>query len=142
LLAPRAPGGAAGPLCMAALRARARNGAWGDRDQAARQQGGRQQPAAQPRAVESARLLQQRRASRAGKGRIIRVIGAKRPWVPALGGRGINSQPTGRSSAMTLPLFGRLPGATSFTWPLILVTDCSVAAKTSAKPEVADAHSA
>ena len=44
------------------------------------------------------------------------------------------AQPTGRSSAITLPSFGRLPGATSFTSPLSLVTDCSVAATASCKP--------
>ena len=33
-----------------------------------------------------------------------------------------------RSSAITLPSFGSVPGATSFTAPLSLVIDCSVAA--------------
>ena len=33
-----------------------------------------------------------------------------------------------RSSAITLPSFGSVPGATSFTSPLSLVTDCRVAA--------------
>ena len=42
--------------------------------------------------------------------------------------RGEGSYPTGRSSAITLPSFGSVPGATSFTAPLSLVTDCSVSA--------------
>ena len=45
-----------------------------------------------------------------------------------------------RSSAITLPSFGSVPGATSFTAPLSLVTDCKVAATAVCKRGVGAAH--
>ena len=50
--------------------------------------------------------------------------------------------PTGRSSAITLPSFGSVPGATSFTAPFSLVTACSVSAMVCSKPSLGVAHSA
>ena len=44
--------------------------------------------------------------------------------------------PTGRSSAITLPSLGRLPGATSCTSPRSLVTDCRVSATASCRLSV------
>src|SRR5262249_37077660 len=50
--------------------------------------------------------------------------------------------PTGRSSVITLPSFGRLPGATSFTSPPSFVTARSVATTASCKGAAGVAHSA
>ena len=50
--------------------------------------------------------------------------------------------PGGRSSATTLPSFGRLPGATSATFPRSLVTDCSVAVTAATRSSADVAHSA
>ena len=47
--------------------------------------------------------------------------------------------PTGRSSAITLPSFGKLPGATNSTAPRILVTACKVAATASPRLAPGDA---
>ena len=56
--------------------------------------------------------------------------------------RSSSSSSTGRSSAITLPSFGSVPGATSFTAPLSFVTDCNVSATVCSHPALGVAHSA